>query len=135
MIRYIFGPHEDGHPPDHTRIAEESLMSITDADLAAMRAAIVETAHPERIILFGSHARGEARADSDVDLLVIEAEPFGPQRSRFQEIARLERAMGTIPVATDILVYSLEEVERLKSSTNHVVGRALREGKLLHARS
>ncbi|MBF0181942.1 MAG: nucleotidyltransferase domain-containing protein [Magnetococcales bacterium] len=110
-------------------------MTLTDADLAAMSARIVETAAPERIILFGSHARGDARPDSDVDLLVIEDEPFGPNRSRFREIARLERAMGTIPVATDILVYSLEEVERLKSSANHVVGRALREGKVLHARS
>ncbi|MBF0426293.1 MAG: nucleotidyltransferase domain-containing protein [Magnetococcales bacterium] len=107
-------------------------MTLTDADLAAMVDAIVEAAQPERIILFGSHARGDATPDSDVDLLVIEAEPFGPHRSRFQEINRLERAMGTIPVATDILVYSSDEVERLKSSANHVVARALREGKVLH---
>ncbi|NGZ06947.1 MAG: nucleotidyltransferase domain-containing protein [Magnetococcales bacterium] len=97
--------------------------------------AIVATVQPEQIILFGSHARGDATLESDVDLLVVEAEPFTTARSRFQEIARLERAMGTIPVATDILVYSLDEVEQLKSSRNHVVARALREGKVLHARS
>lgn len=110
-------------------------MTATETHLAAMVRAIVAAAQPERIILFGSLARGDAQTDSDVDLLVIEAEPFGPHRSRFREINRLERAMGTIPVATDILVYSSEEVERLKLSANHVVARALREGKVLHARS
>jgi predicted nucleotidyltransferase len=43
---------------------------------------IVSAAHPEQIILFGSRARDEARDDSDVDLLVIESEPFSAQRSR-----------------------------------------------------
>jgi predicted nucleotidyltransferase len=110
-------------------------MTITETELTAMVRSIVAEVRPEQIILFGSYARGDAGSDADVDLLVIEAEPFGPHRSRFQEINRLERAMGSIPVATDILVYSLDEVERLKSSRNHVVARALREGKVLHARS
>ncbi len=43
---------------------------------------LVAAANPEQIILFGSRARDEAHDDSDVDLLVIESEPFGPQRSR-----------------------------------------------------
>lgn len=110
-------------------------MTITETDLEAMVRSIVDAVQPERIILFGSLARGEERVDSDVDLLVIESEPFGPSRSRFHEIARLERAMGAIPLATDILVYTTEEVERLKSSVNHVVAHALREGRVLHARS
>lgn len=110
-------------------------MTSAETHLAAMVRAIVAAAQPERIILFGSHVQGDARSDSDVDLLVIEAEPFGPHRSRFREINRLERAMGTIPVATDILVYSVDEVERLKTSTSHVVAHALREGRVLHARS
>ncbi|MBF0136812.1 MAG: nucleotidyltransferase domain-containing protein [Magnetococcus sp. DMHC-1] len=107
----------------------------TQSMLDAMVRAIVAAVQPERIVLFGSLARGDERADSDVDLLVIEGEPFGPSRSRFHEIARLERAMGTIPLATDILVYSTEEVKRLQTSPNHVVARALREGITLHARS
>ncbi|MBF0163262.1 MAG: nucleotidyltransferase domain-containing protein [Magnetococcales bacterium] len=110
-------------------------MTLTDSDLTAMVCGIVAEVQPELVILFGSHARGDAGSNADVDLLVIEAEPFTTSRSRFQEIARLERAMGSIPVATDILVYSLDEVQLLKSSRNHVVARALREGKVLHARS
>ncbi|MFZ4703922.1 MAG: nucleotidyltransferase domain-containing protein [Candidatus Methylumidiphilus sp.] len=43
---------------------------------------IVREADPEQIILFGSRARGDARPDSDVDLLIIESEPFSVQRSR-----------------------------------------------------
>jgi uncharacterized protein len=95
---------------------------------------IVEAAHPEQIILFGSRARDEASEGSDVDLLVIESEPFGPQRSRLSEIGRLESAIGKLPIATDILVYSRGEVERWQDSTRHVIGRALREGRILYAR-
>ena len=95
---------------------------------------LVAASHPEQIILFGSRVRGEARSDSDVDLLVIESEPFGPQRSRLSEIYRLEMAIGRIPLATDLLVYSREEMERWRNSSQHVIGLALREGEVLYAR-
>ncbi|HEX2770662.1 MAG TPA: nucleotidyltransferase domain-containing protein [Geobacteraceae bacterium] len=95
---------------------------------------LVAAAHPEQIILFGSRARDEARDDSDVDLLVIESEPFGPQRSRLWEIGRLESAIGRLSLATDLLVYSRVEVERWRDSPRHVIGRALREGRVLYAR-
>ena len=96
---------------------------------------LVLAAQPEEIILFGSQTRGPARPESDLDLLVIESEPFGPLRSRLKEIGRLERALGEIPTATDLLVYSREEVERFRDSKNHVVGRAFREGEVLYVRS
>ena len=53
---------------------------VSDDLLSQMAQVIVQEVEPERIILFGSHARGEARPDSDVDLLVIEREGFGKQR-------------------------------------------------------
>ena len=95
---------------------------------------LVAAAHPEQIILFGSRARDDARYESDVDLLVIESEPFGPHRSRFEEIGRLESIIGRLPLATDLLVYSCDEIERWRNSTRHVIGRALREGRVLYAR-
>jgi len=95
---------------------------------------LVDTGKPERIILFGSWAKGTNRPDSDLDLLVIEAEPFGESRSRFREIGRLERALGRVPYPTDILVYSREEVERWRSSPNHVIAKALKEGTEIYAR-
>lgn len=110
------------------------MKSATQDLLDEVTRILVEVADPMRVILFGSHARGEARADSDFDLLVVEHEPFGPGRSRFREMARLERAMGRFPAATDILVYSEEEVERFRHAPHHIIHRALREGQVLYAR-
>ena len=93
---------------------------------------IVREVSPETIILFGSRARGDARSDSDVDLLVVETEPFSPQRSRRKEAARLYMALRGLAVSKDILLYSRDEFERWKNSLNHVVGRAHREGRVLH---
>jgi predicted nucleotidyltransferase len=95
---------------------------------------IVREADPETIILFGSRARGEARPDSDVDLLVVEKMPFSARRSRRKEIYRLTSALRHMPISKDILVYSRDEFEYWQDSLNHVVGRAKREGLVLHAR-
>ena len=93
---------------------------------------IVREADPEAIILFGSRARDEAGPDSDVDLLIIEREPFGPGRSRIQEAARLYHALRYMPASKDLLVYSREEFDRWKEGLNHVVANAAREGRLLY---
>ena len=95
---------------------------------------IVREVSPEAIILFGSRARSDASADSDVDLLVVESEPFSPQRSRRKEAARLYMALRGLAISKDILLYSRDEFDHWKSSLNHVVGRALREGRVLHGR-
>ena len=95
---------------------------------------IVREVSPETIILFGSRARGDARPDSDVDLLIVETEPFSPQRSRRKEAARLYMALKGLAISKDILLYSRDEFEHWKYSLNHVVGRAHREGRVLHGR-
>jgi predicted nucleotidyltransferase len=92
---------------------------------------IVREADPLAIIQFGSYARGDARPDSDVDLLVIERRPFGPGRSRIKEAARLYRALGDRPASKDLLLYSQEEVESWRHTRNHVIAHAYREGRLL----
>lgn len=103
--------------------------------LQQMVKTIVGEVAPETIILFGSRARGEAHADSDVDLLVVETEAFSPQRSRRKEAARLYMALRGMAVSKDILLYSRAEFEQWKNSPNHVVGRAHREGRVLHGRA
>lgn len=110
------------------------MTDVTQELLTEATRIIVAAADPEQVILFGSHARGEAHANSDVDLLVVESAPFGPERSRYREMARLEVAMARFPVATDILVYSREEIERFRNSTCHLVYQALREGRVLYER-
>jgi predicted nucleotidyltransferase len=103
--------------------------------LQAIIEIIVCKTDPEQIILFGSRARGDARPDSDVDLLIIESEPFSAQRSRRKEAGRLWMALSSIDVSKDLLLYSRDEVEARKDSLNHVVGRAFREGKVLHVKN
>ena len=116
------------------RTVEKNMSVIDDALLRRMTAAIVEVADPEQVILFGSRARGDAAADSDVDLVVVEAEPFGPGRDRGTEETRLWRALAKFHVPKDILVYSSDEADRWRGSLNHVLARALREGRVLYER-
>ena len=96
---------------------------------------IVDAVAPERIILFGSYALGTAGPDSDVDLLVIEREPFSPDRSRRKELLRLIRALRNFPVSKDILLFSREEYEQWCHARNHVIAHATREGKTLYEQS
>ncbi len=108
--------------------------AVTDAVIAEMVETLVMEADPEQVILFGSRGRGDARADSDVDLIVVEAEPFGPGRDRVKEMARLYKALAGFLVPADILVYSREDVEYWRDSLNHVLARALREGRVVYER-
>lgn len=109
------------------------MSDVHDKMIQEMVDTIVRVADPEQIILFGSHARGDARTDSDVDLLIVEREPFGLQRSRRKETARLYLALRKLPVAKDLLLYSRDEFEKFKHASHHIIGRAKREGKVLHA--
>ena len=112
-----------------------TLMNNEEALLNQLVETIIREVAPEAIILFGSRARGDARPDSDVDLLVVEKDPFSPQRSRRKEAARLYMALRGLAVSKDILLYSRDEFDHWKNSLNHVVGKAHREGRVLHGRS
>lgn len=95
---------------------------------------IVSAAAPERIILFGSRGRDEADPRSDVDLMIIVEEDFGPNRSRRREMVRIWKLLSRFAVPKDILLYSRDEAVRLGRSLNHVVARASKEGKVLYER-
>ena len=110
------------------------MVSVTRETLGEMIRAIVEAVQPERIILFGSRARGEARPDSDVDLLVVESEPFSVSRSRRKEMAKVCRALARYTFPIDILLYGRDELTRWERSANHIIGRALRDGEVLYDR-
>lgn len=107
---------------------------ITDVLLDRMVRAIVDEVDPERIILFGSRARGDEREHSDVDLIVLEAESFGPGRSRHAETVKVYHSLAGFHVPADVLVFSREDVDYWHDSLNHVLARALREGKVLYER-
>lgn len=113
----------------------QAMIAVTEEVLREMVRAIVREVDPEEIWLFGSRARGQAGPDSDVDLLVIEREPFGPERSRLQESVRLYEAIAAFRVGVDLLVYSRQEVEERRNWCNHVIARAMSEGRRLYERA
>jgi predicted nucleotidyltransferase len=90
---------------------------------------IVDVAHPEKIILFGSYARGDARDDSDFDLIIIEREVTARRR----ETVRIRRALRPLRVPVDILVFSRDDVKRFGNIMGTVLYPALREGKVIYS--
>ena len=125
---------EGGIAPAAADSREGGDAMASDALLERMVCAIVEEVDPEQIILFGSRARGDATPESDFDFIVVEAEPFGDGRSRHAEEVRLYRALAGCGIPKDVLVYSRDEAEHWRDSPNHVLARALREGKVLYER-
>lgn len=102
--------------------------------LDKMVKAVVKAVNPTQVILFGSQAKGNAQSDSDIDFLVVEAEGFGPGRSRHQEAVRVWRTLAKFGVPTDVLIYSAEEVKEWSQSPNHVISKVLKEGQVLYER-
>jgi predicted nucleotidyltransferase len=91
---------------------------------------IVRRFDPEQIILFGSHARGDARPDSDVDLLVI-METDDP----FEASVAVMSALRDLGVYKDIVVQTPDRVRAEANIMGTVERNALREGKVLYERS
>lgn len=89
---------------------------------------IVREFHPERIILFGSHARGEGGPDSDVDLLVV-MHVRGSKRDKAIEIGT---ALQDIRIPKDIIVTTPEEFEWRKKVVGTIERPAAREGEVLY---
>jgi predicted nucleotidyltransferase len=90
---------------------------------------IVAVAEPERVIMFGSAARGEMGPHSDVDLLVVKG---GEYRSR--EVAlRIRRALRDLRLPLDVIVATPGQIERYGDCFALVYYPALREGQVLYA--
>jgi predicted nucleotidyltransferase len=103
--------------------------SVDEAILQAIVQRIVAVAKPDKIIMFGSAARGEMGPHSDVDLLVV-------KRGRFHRGHLVEDIyMNLIGVgqAVDVIVVTPEEIERYKDRAALVIYPAVREGKVVYA--
>jgi len=101
-----------------------------DAKIAEVVRRIVERFHSRRIILFGSHARGTAGPDSDVDLLVVRDRVT----SKVEQTIDIRMALRGMGVAKDVVVASAAEVEARKDLVGTIIYPALREGKDLYER-
>lgn len=91
---------------------------------------IVSRFHPEKIILFGSHARGDAGPDSDVDLLVV----MPLRGSKLEKQLEIRLALRNIRVPKDIVVTTPEDFQWRKEIPGTIERPAAREGKVLYAR-
>ena len=85
---------------------------------------------PEKIILFGSYAQGTQNNDSDIDLLVIE----NSNQPKYKRSALIRLALQEFRYPFDILVYSEEEFEYNKDTTNHILNEISRTGIILYDR-
>jgi predicted nucleotidyltransferase len=86
--------------------------------------------HPMRIVLFGSQARGEARTDSDVDLLVVLREV----ENEHDIAAAIRTAVSDLPVSKDIIITTPDEIQRRGDLVGTVLKPALEDGRTVYAR-
>jgi predicted nucleotidyltransferase len=92
---------------------------------------IIGVADPDKVIIFGSRARGDHRPDSDVDILVIQesSEP------RYRRAGPLYAALASLPVEVDVLVYTPREVLEWSKVDQAFVTTAVREGIVVYERA
>lgn len=105
---------------DNRTVDENLIQEITQK--------IVDHFHPNRVILFGSRARGDFRPDSDIDIFV-EMEAAGKRLDRRLSISRLFPDQWW---PMDILTYTAAEVAARRDSTATLVPVIEREGKVLY---
>ncbi len=110
------------HVSPKSTISEETLQEIVRR--------IVKAVAPEKIILFGSAARGEMGPDSDLDLLIVKS--CEDQRETAWIIRR--QLIGTaVGIPKDIIVVTPEDIERYKETIGLIIRPALQEGRVLYA--
>jgi predicted nucleotidyltransferase len=100
--------------------------ATTTIDGAVQR--IVDQFHPAKIILFGSHARGSAGPDSDVDLLIV----MDVKDSKRRQAVEIDLALSDRTFPLDLIVVTPEEFETYRDMAGHIVYPAVQEGKVLY---
>jgi predicted nucleotidyltransferase len=97
------------------------------AILATIIGEIVEVAKPEKIVLFGSAARGEMGPDSDYDLLVIKKGKF----NHGWWLTRIYRRLSGA-AAVDVVLASVKDIELYGDAHCLVYCPALKEGRVVY---
>jgi len=100
---------------------------VTHAKLMRLSRRIAQQFAPERIVLFGSRARGRARSDSDVDLLVVMRHRGASARKAAEILNAVE---PEFPV--DLIVRTPQEVRRRLAQNDSFFGEITRRGRVLY---
>ena len=101
---------------------------ISDKTLSKVRERLVDGFHPEKILLFGSQARGTADDRSDVDILVV----CSFECKRRHLMLEMDRALNGLDLARDIIILTPEEFERNRHIPGTIARPAWKEGKVLY---
>lgn len=110
-------------------------MKSKKIDYSQILESILKEIDAEKVILFGSRARGDNRPGSDLDLLIIKKNEFTKEKSRWNETIKIRQVLRDYKIPKDILLFSEAEVDYWKDSLNHIIPTCLKEGKVLYARS
>ncbi len=103
--------------------------TLTPSLIDRMVKRIVKKFHPEQVILFGSHARGEAGPDSDVDLLIV----MNFEGTAFDQAVEIRLALHDFRIPKDVMVTTPENFAWRKEVVGTIEWPAAREGKVLYA--
>ncbi len=110
------------------RFTETASMAQPSSLLTHVTQTIINRFHPKRIMVFGSHARGEAGPDSDLDLFIEMETPRRPPERAIE----VSEAFGLRAWPMDIVVYTPEEVRRLRHVKGTLLSVIEKEGKVLY---
>ncbi|MEY3930457.1 MAG: hypothetical protein RLZZ516_2167 [Cyanobacteriota bacterium] len=108
-----------------------SASSPIDQRLAVMAAQIRQLIPAAEVRLFGSRARGQARPDSDVDLLITAPDAWLAQRDRFTLLGDLWGAVAQPDLSVDLVLHSCSEANRRAQEPGSLVQEAFTQGVLL----
>lgn len=111
-----------------THISDNAYPAVDDALLHEVVQRIRQVGNPQKIVLFGSHARGDAHLTSDLDLLVIEESDL----PRYRRASRYLRSLVGLHPAKDVVVWTPVEVAEWATVPHAFITTALREGKVLY---
>ncbi|MBI5213097.1 MAG: nucleotidyltransferase domain-containing protein [Nitrospirae bacterium] len=103
---------------------------ITEDKIEEIKDKIVKTVSPEKIILFGSYATGEAKEESDIDLVVIWDSPANHHQRNMQ----IRRLFPRRNFSLDVFVFTPQEEAKYKDIKGTIVYTATTKGKILYAR-
>ena len=125
-------PAEQVGAPLHwyTQPKFRNMSSLNDNLVRDILRRIVDTIQPEKVILFGSQDRGDARPNSDYDVLVIKQS----DEPRYRRSIPLYVALADLPVEVEVMVYTPEEVDEWNQVPQAFVTTAVREGTTIYER-
>ena len=109
----------------------ESITQVDDDILRTIVQRLVDAVHPDRIVLFGSRARGDANKDSDYDIMVIAPSSL----PRADRAVPVYEALQGVPAPVDVVWRTQSEIDEWLGARSFYTTRAMREGRVVYERA